>query len=274
MTTDGMLPSLIVIGAMKASTSSLHNYLAAHPAVAVSHPKELDFFLPDHQGRGLDWYRHQFVGSGSATVAIEASPNYTKAHEFPGVPERIAQVLPNVKLVYLVRDPFDRIASHWRHMVGAGRVRDDFHGFLHSPAADLAVNTSRYWWQLSKFVDHFPSDQIRVIDTKDLHRDTAGTVNHLLGWIGLPGGFEHEVFTKVSHRGDNMVRPNALGRWVWRRDRIWRQRAQRAVPWLVGSRIPRAEWTEEDRAMIAEVLAPDAAELRRFTDLALSSWPV
>ena len=116
------LPSFLVIGAMKAGTTSLYHYLHAHPQVFMPSIKELDFFVAGgNWGRGLHWYQKQFAGAGPGAVAVgEASTMYTKYPSVDGVPERIAAHLPEVRLVYVVRDPIDRIRSHYRHRVAVG----------------------------------------------------------------------------------------------------------------------------------------------------------
>lgn len=273
------LPDLVIIGAMKAATSSLHVYLGAHPAIAVSRPKELDFFLEHRFGSlGVAWYRDQFWGRPGAQRWVEASPNYTKAHGvehgFGGVPARMASVIPGAKLVYVVRDPFDRIASEYRHVVASGNEPPGFSAYLRSYAGQFAIRNSCYDWQLRQYEGYYAAEQIRVIDQVDI-RDRAGeVVNGILEWLGLPGGFEDPIFTRQVHQGSQMqVAPNRLGRLVWR-SRRWRGRFQRHAPWLVGSKIEPAVWSDEDRALVAEQVGPDAAALRARTGLALASWKV
>lgn len=115
-----MLPDIIIIGAMKGGTTSLYHYLASHPDVVASRDKETDFFRSrKHFSKGIEWYRQQFRGAG--THALEASPNYTKRHKFRGVPRRMHSVLPEAKLVYVLRDPVERIISHYMHNRHHGR---------------------------------------------------------------------------------------------------------------------------------------------------------
>ena len=140
---SGRLPTWITIGAMKSATTSLHRYLAEHPDIAVSEPKELDFFIEPRYGKlGLDWYRRQF---GSAAIAAgESSVNYTKCHKYPGVAARMHRHLPDVRLIYMVRDPFDRIESHWVHAVGEGQAAWESRRRLarprsQQPRADIAL---------------------------------------------------------------------------------------------------------------------------------------
>ena len=74
----GALPNLVVIGAMKCGSTSLHHYLDAHPAVSMSDHKELNFFYrPQRWQRGADWYRGHF--DSTALVRGESSVNYTKS---------------------------------------------------------------------------------------------------------------------------------------------------------------------------------------------------
>ena len=79
-----MLPTFIVIGAMRAGTTSLHSYLALHPDVFMSAKKELNFFKSDGEfSKGVEWYSAQF--DGSFPVRGESSPNYTKYPVATGV---------------------------------------------------------------------------------------------------------------------------------------------------------------------------------------------
>ena len=80
----------------------------------MSKPKELNFFIEERNWpRGIDWYKAQF--DADARVRGEASPNYTAFPQHQGVPERMASVVPDAKLIYMVRDPLERIAAHWVH---------------------------------------------------------------------------------------------------------------------------------------------------------------
>ena len=167
--TAGRLPDTLIIGAMKCATSSLHQYLAAHPSIAASTPKELDFFLAERHARlGEAWYRRQFCDPPGALRALESSPNYTKRHEDAGVAARVAALVPSARLVYVLRDPLKRIESHYVHSVGAGRVRVGFDEALADLTTNPFVQTSRYWWQLSAFLDHFPAEQVRVVSYEQL----------------------------------------------------------------------------------------------------------
>ena len=89
---------------------SLGHYLDEHPAVFLARGgtrSEPNFFIAeDNWPRGRGWYESLFDGAGRAAAIGECSPCYTWAHVYRGIPERMAQVIPEARLVYVVRDPF------------------------------------------------------------------------------------------------------------------------------------------------------------------------
>ena len=120
----GTLPNLIVIGSQKCGTSGLHHYLGLHPEISMSKPKELDFFITERNyPLGLDWYQGHF--DSRAKVRGESSPNYTAFPQHVGVPERMRSIVPEARLLYMVRDPIDRIGAHWVHNFAKRRERGD-----------------------------------------------------------------------------------------------------------------------------------------------------
>lgn len=94
------LPNFLVIGAMKAGTTSMHRYLDAHPDVFMATQKELNFFIEElNWSKGLGWYEERFAEAGDATARGEASPGYAGYPVRRGVPERIAATLPDARFV-------------------------------------------------------------------------------------------------------------------------------------------------------------------------------
>lgn len=183
---DGTLPTFLVIGAMKAGTTSLHQYLAAHPDIFMTTPKEPRYFA-DGPGanfdQGLDWYRSLFAPGAHHKVRGESSTHYTKAPKWSGVPERIAKVIPDVRMVYLLRDPIDRIRSMYAFLVFRDNEQRSFE--------QVAIEDSRYvdWslyaYQLELYLEHFDRSQILVLWSDDLRHRRDHTVGRILSFIGL-----------------------------------------------------------------------------------------
>src|SRR5205823_11980303 len=100
MQAPGHLPNLLIIGAAKAGTTSLHRYLDLHPSIFMSRSKELQLFNQDDWRERRDWYRAQFPTA--APVRGESSGAYTMHPVLPCVPERIKATIPDARLIYLV----------------------------------------------------------------------------------------------------------------------------------------------------------------------------
>ncbi len=96
-----MLPNLIIIGAQKCATTSLHYYLSLHPHIFMSREKELNFFIFERNShKGIEWYKSNFVIK--ANISGESSPDCTNYPFFDGVPERMYSVVPKAKLIYII----------------------------------------------------------------------------------------------------------------------------------------------------------------------------
>jgi sulfotransferase family protein len=179
-----MLPNFLIIGAAKGGTTSLYEYLRAHPQVFMSTPKELRFFTVEHEwDRGLDWYEAQFADAGDALAVGEASVAYSRAPHYDGVPERIAKVLPDVRLVYVLRDPIERMRAQYQQHVLAGREHRPIESALLEDSYNL--DTSRYAMQIERYLEHVPWDRLLTITSEDLRERRAATLRAVHRFIGV-----------------------------------------------------------------------------------------
>lgn len=188
----GALPTFVVIGAMKCGTTALHRMLGAHPQIAVSHPKELNFFFGDpdrtHTGwctgnahRGLEWYRSHFPPD--AVAAGESSPGYTSP-DHADVAARMAAVLPHAQLIYCVRDPIQRALSQYRHHRRDGDETRPIAEALLDPGSQY-VSRSRYAERLAPFLACYPHQQLAIIAQEELYAEPARTLGRLFAWLGV-----------------------------------------------------------------------------------------
>jgi hypothetical protein len=202
-----MLPNFLVIGAMKAGTTSLHRYLREHPQVFMPEHKELDFFVAEKcWGRGRSWYEAQFAAAGDAIAVGEASPTYTMFPQFSSVAGRVAELLPHVRLVYTVRHPIERIRSHYLHEVQKGRERAPIGRALVTDPRYL--DASRYTMQLEQYLDCFSGQQVLVITTEQLRDERTATVGRVLAFLGVdPDWWNTRLLGQEFHRtSDKRVR--------------------------------------------------------------------
>jgi len=198
---ESALPNLLVIGAMKCGTSALHRMLGQHPAISMAPVKEVNFFIgPDQplsgtdtlwrEGqwcRGVEWYASLF--DASLPVRGESSPGYTSPdHE--EAPGRIAAVVPDVRLVYLVRDPADRAFSQYLHHAREGAETRPAAEALMDPASQYLAR-SRYHERLAPYLERFGRDQIHVVVQERLRDRPASELDAILRHVGLPGESDH-----------------------------------------------------------------------------------
>ena len=181
---SGRLPTFLVIGAPKAGTTSLHDHLRRHPDVFMPTRKEPNFFSDDAAwAEGVASYARLFRHAGRASAVGEASTSYSRYPHVPAVPERIAQLLPEVRLVYVVRHPIARMVSQYRFRRAKGWERRSIDDALSNDDAYLAP--SRYAMQLERYLQSFPLEQMLVIRSEDLLTDPLTTVATVFGFVGV-----------------------------------------------------------------------------------------
>jgi hypothetical protein len=202
---DGpILPNFLVIGAMKAGTTSLYHYLRVHPQVFMSPIKELDFFVEEgNWRRGLDWYQKQFRGADPEALAVgEASTGYSKYPSVRGVPERVKTHLPDTRLIYLVRNPIDRIRSHYQHRVSVGTERAPVEQAIFGKP--FYLDCSRYALQVEQYFQYFPRERILLIESDELRHSRQSTMSRVYAFLGVDTGYVPEAlnheFLRTSGR--------------------------------------------------------------------------
>ena len=184
MPTTGRLPDFLLIGAMKSGSTTLYHHLREHPRLFLPAYKEPEFFVSGKGWeRGVDWYSGLFADARSDQLVGEGSTSYTKPTEFPGVPERIRSVVPQVRLVYLLREPVARMRSMYAHMVLTGRERRPVDEALLTDETYLAP--SRYADNIRRYLDVFPREQLHVMLTDDLQADPVAAVGGVTAFLGL-----------------------------------------------------------------------------------------
>lgn len=273
------LPDVITIGAMKCGTSSLHHYMDQHPAIGMSRPKELNFFVTEPNGtfhKGLEWYAGCFP-AGDGLVRGESSTSYTKRPRHAGVAARIHATLPRVRLIYIVRDPIDRCVSHWMHLTANGRERRPFDEAVLDPSTPHYVDIGRYATQLDAYLACFPPEQVHVVDLHELHADPAGTMRGVFRFVGVDPEFTHPLFARARHVTARKGRANALGRLVGlavgeQRLRAWRRRGKGRA--LLFAPVARPGAAPATRARLADTFAPEVARLRDITGKPFATWSV
>ena len=230
-----VLPDFLIIGAAKSGTTSLYGSLAQHPFVApcttsdphFANTKEVHFFDYNFY-RGEDWYRSHFPSArerdtfarqhGRPFLTGEGSPSYIS---HPWAPQRVRKLLPQVKLIAVLRDPVDRAYSQFQMSRREGvEELESFEAAIASEeerlrpelarlAADPRYNSwgygcwsylarSRYAEQIERWLKHFPREQLLVVKAEDLFVTPERTLEQVFSFLELP-----------AHRSERTARLNS-----------------------------------------------------------------
>jgi hypothetical protein len=276
---SGALPNLIVIGGLKCGTTSLHHYLALHPEISMSRPKELNFFVAELNWElGSEWYASHF--DRAAPLRGETSPHYTNLPRFAGVAERMHDTLgDDARVIYMVRDPVERILSHYLHNVGGGYEHRPMAEALLAPGSAY-VARSRYAMQVRPYLDRFGAERVLVVDNADLAARREETVRRVFEYCGVDPTFTSEQFEREWETGsarateggfrlmDRAVRLPGLRALDRNFDRL-----PESLRWMVEKVVhdpgkgaaPKPQLPAEVEERLAEELRPDIAELEQLT---------
>ncbi len=180
------LPSFVVIGAMKCATTTLAVQLAAQEGVYISDPKEPNFFSDDEiYARGLAWYESLFDGAAGARHIGEASTHYTKLPTYPRTLERFRAALPDVKLVYVMRHPIDRVVSQymheWSQRVISGPIDDEL------ASNPWIIDYGRYAMQIGPWLDAYGPDRILPVFNERLRVQPQAELERVCAFLGFAG---------------------------------------------------------------------------------------
>jgi hypothetical protein len=224
-----MLPSFLIVGAQRGGTTTLHRALMQHPAIMLParFHKEVHFFDKNYH-KGTSWYRSRFplrISAARASerlgvpvVAGESTPYYMF---HPDVPRRIATLLPDVKIIVLLRDPVERAYSQHAHEVANGFENEPFERAIEleperlAGEADKLVSDPRYVsfrhqhhsylargeyaTQLAELSRLFRRENLLVLESKALFADPECTYSRVTDFLGLPR-FNGTYFKRYNER--------------------------------------------------------------------------
>ena len=235
-----LLPDYLIIGAQRAGTTSLHRYLVQHPGVRTMLRTKGVHFFDTAYGRGMSWYASRFPTRLAAWWVArrhgvelrtgEASPYYLF---HPQVPRRVAEHLPRVKLIALLRDPVVRAHSHYQHEAARGFEPLSFEEAIEAEPARLAGETERmlaeplyhsfahqhhsylargrYFEQLERWRALFDDRQLLVVSSERFFAEPDHTFQRVLEFLELPaftppGGYEKHNGYDYRRMGEGVHR--------------------------------------------------------------------
>lgn len=277
-----VLPNFLVIGGQRCGTTLLHAILDAHDEVYVpQRRKEIHYFdFEDRFARGVDWYQGFFPKEDVAPSyrAIgEVTPDYLFEAK---VPPRIARLLPDCRLVAVLRHPVDRAFSGYLHHVRSFRERRSFEQFIE--AQPDARERGFYTTQLARYLELFEERRLHIMIFEELLQDPQGQLDRLAGFLELSHAWEapRQLMATRWNRGEvpyfqtAFYQARRLGEVLtaWGLDRVVSRAKRMGVPRLFGTRRDPPRMTAASRARLQELYQPEIVALERLLGRTLDVW--
>lgn len=267
------LPDFLGIGAQRSGTSWLDALLRTHPALWLpERRKELHFFDRYHE-RGVDWYAAFFADAPRAALAGEITPRYLFE---PRAAERIAGLLPDVRLLCVLRHPVDRAYSQYALTVRDEAYAGSFERFLAERPDALA--RGRYHEQLVRFAERFPRERLCLLRFEELAGEAAEARARLARFLDVdPAGFRPQAAQRARNAGGRLrfargyAAARRVGEWLREHDldRPVNAAKRLGVARLFGARAELPALDPALRARLWEHFAADAERLERDFGLTL-----
>ena len=202
------MPNVIIIGAPKCATTALTAVFERHPLITTSFNSEPNFFGPNFY-RGWKWYREKMgPGFKKGRLRCESSTMYSNVGKsFLRTPELIYRASPKAKIIYVVRNPLDRIVSQWRHLRGKDHLKNlkKFKSppfervFENARMRNKILNTSMYYTTLMRYKAFFADRQIHCMTFEDLTGNPAKALASLFDFLGVDSSMESLLENKLTN---------------------------------------------------------------------------
>jgi len=282
-----MLPNFLIIGSQKCGTTSLHQYLAYHPEIVMSEKKEVDFFSYNWD-KGSDWYQKHF--DGQAKMVGESSPSYTFFPHVKHVPERVFNTLGGqTKLIYIVRDPVERIRSASTHLSLYRKDNKNYKDILgDKELLSYMIDITRYHTQIKQYLKYFSADQIMVVSLEKLKLAPCEIMQSIFSFLDVDKDFYHESFVSAHHQSGARYKfvkylPKDVGTgrgFVFFQSfkeslkKILPGKIKDGMKAMMTESVPHADVPQHLRLLIQNELEDDLRGLREFASDSFGEWSV
>jgi hypothetical protein len=265
----GRGPDFIIIGAMKCATSTLYQQLAGQVGVFMASPKEPNFFSDDDEyQRGIDWYLGLFGAAAAGDLCGEASTHYAKQPTHPLAPKRMRSHLQDVKLIYVMRHPVERLVSHYIHEWTQRAIDVDLEEAVerHSELVQYGL----YSQQLRPYLEAYGSDRILPVFLERLAAHPQDEFERICRFIGYPGRPNWNAGMGSKNVSSERLRTSRLRDFLVNTP-LLRTLRRRLVPRSTRDRIKRL-WTLPERPALSEAASARVAGLFDEDLAVLGSW--
>jgi len=240
-------PQFLIVGSAKCGTTALASVLEEHPDCCFSRPKEASFFQDnvdlernENIARGWDWYQKFFDHFDGESIVGEGTPSYSDRSRSPKTAERIFDFNPDMKIIYMVRDPLGRQISAWKMDYAMGQeglfpdrkelkwAKKGFTYWMGMQRDSLQWDECRYHYQVSAYTERFPASNVLVVFLEDWKNSMQEQIDRVFDFLGLSSGnCDTDVFSNRAEDRTTIsplvrgLRSNSGLRFIWNRLPKW-----------------------------------------------------
>ena len=278
------LPNFLIIGAPKAGSTSLYHYVGQHPEVFTSAVKEPGFFRT-YRSQGTianrEDYEELFRGSEKYKAVGEGSPVYLSDEN---APKRIKDLIPDAKLIAILRDPYERAFSQFVFLRLRGQEPETaflaaVHGDIARPAPQRSnyVEQGLYHRSLTRYLSHFEDHQMKVVLLDDLEVRPDEVVSEVFSFLEVDSSVKVDTTDKLTQSGVARLKPlhwllsdrNPVKRTLAPRLPVAAKKAFRRIR---ASNLERQTMSRADRRALAPFFEDDIERLEKLLGRDLRSW--
>lgn len=277
------LPGLLIIGAMKSGTTGVFMDLCRHPGVFAQDNKEPHCLRQDEvlTAAGRQAYAQIFAGAREDQLLCDASTGYSKRPDNEGIVDRAMQVLQEgFRVIYIVREPIDRIISQHYHEFIAGMVPACIDTVVREHPR--FVNYSRYGYQLQPWIEALGPERVRVVRFETYKADRLATIQGLCEFAGLdPQRLPREADQVVYNQNDGKPLIDTFWRRV-KHSSVYQRAVRPLLPVRLRHHLQRAVLpkapdrpappTAETCAWLKSQLAGDVRQISQYAGSAELLW--
>lgn len=180
------LPHFIIVGSMKSATTTIYEQLKSLDGIFMPELKEPNFFSDqDQYDRGMKWYELLFADAKAGDIIGEASTHYTKRPTYKETVDRIYSALPSAKIIYIMRDPVDRLVSQYIHEWTCNNISCDIEEAIEKHPE--LIKYSCYFYQIKPYIDRFGLENVLPVFFERIKNSPESELKRISRFIGYGG---------------------------------------------------------------------------------------
>lgn len=279
---------VLIIGAAKSGTTSLFNYLSEHPQIAPSLKKETHFFSKSKvYSNGFDYYQNLWDWNHNVhKIALEASPSYTRVTNLnylnaaKNIQETQKATQSNFKFIYIVRNPIDRIESHYTH-IQAWQCEPHKKSLSQEIDSEI-IDVSKYAMQIEEYYQRFHSNNILLLNFEDLKIEPLKVIKEVCQFLEVDSNYEFQGLNTIYNRNSTRTKIN-IPNWhlirktelIKRTIKLIPNRARKVFYKIFGSKVEEhAKLSLEQKIFVLKELQDDLIRLRINYGVDTRKWKI